>query len=401
MYSNLMIPNYLIGEFKSCTQIQYNGSLNIKSSKGIIWKFYYRLGRIVWASGGIHPFRRWRRQMAQYCPDFDVNKIQLGTESIAALHWDYQLLENLHKQNVIKREQIINITENVIAELLFDLAQQSNYDSMSCERSQAIILEEPMSLSRTDLSLRYVSDSWNSWAEAGLASFSPNLAPVLRKPEQLQQMLSTAAYNNFAKLMSGKYTLRDLSLRMKQDLLSVSRSLLPYVLKGIIELIEVNDLPLKFIPDKKSSIKTPKSETKLPLIACVDDSSQVCQIVKQIITSNNMNFIGVQNPVNILPTLIEQKPDLIFLDLIMPITSGYEICSQLRRVSAFANTPVIILTGNDGLFDRVRAKVVGSTDFMVKPVVADKVMAMVQKYLTHSQKDVLAVSESNLKLSYS
>jgi chemotaxis family two-component system response regulator PixG len=61
-----MIPNYLIGEFKSCTQIQYNGSLNIKSSKGIIWKFYYRLGRIVWASGGIHPFRRWRRQMAQY-----------------------------------------------------------------------------------------------------------------------------------------------------------------------------------------------------------------------------------------------------------------------------------------------------------------------------------------------
>jgi chemotaxis family two-component system response regulator PixG len=65
----------------------------------------------------------------------------------------------------------------------------------------------------------------------------------------------------------------------------------------------------------------------------------------------------------------------------MPVASGYEICTQLRRISHFSNTPVVILTGNDGLLDRVRAKVVGSTDFLTKPVAADRVMSIIRKYL--------------------
>jgi two-component system, chemotaxis family, response regulator PixG len=98
--------------------------------------------------------------------------------------------------------------------------------------------------------------------------------------------------------------------------------------------------------------------------------------------------------VQALPILIEHKPDLIFLDLVMPVASGYEICAQLRRISVFANTPVIILTGSDGLFDRVRAKLVGSTDFITKPVTAEKVMGIVRKYV---QAPSSASSPSNLQ----
>jgi len=79
--------------------------------------------------------------------------------------------------------------------------------------------------------------------------------------------------------------------------------------------------------------------------------------------------------------LLESKPGLIFLDLVMPIASGYEICSQIRRMSAFKNTPVVILTGNDGIVDRVRAKVVGASDFLSKPVNAEKVLAIARQYL--------------------
>ncbi|MEN2383839.1 MAG: hypothetical protein KA716_33190 [Gloeotrichia echinulata DEX184] len=50
-------------------------------------------------------------------------------------------------------------------------------------------------------------------------------------------------------------------------------------------------------------------------------------------------------------------------------------------MSAFTETPVIILTGSDGMFDRVRSKVFGATDFLTKPVVVDQVMAVLQKYL--------------------
>jgi chemotaxis family two-component system response regulator PixG len=93
-----------------------------------------------------------------------------------------------------------------------------------------------------------------------------------------------------------------------------------------------------------------------------------------------------------IATLLNRKPHIIFLDLVMPNTNGYEICTQLRKVSAFRDTPIIILTGNDGIIDRVRAKVVGASDFMGKPVDAEKVLAITNKYLKHLKNSSLVVS---------
>ena len=380
-HPELIVPNKLLDEFKSCTQLQYNGKLNIKSSKGHKWTFYYRLGRIVWATGGVHPFRRWRRHMAQHCPEIDVEKIRLRVEDISIDCWGYRLLEVLHEKQKIKRGQINFIVENTVTELLFDLAQQANFTSVSCDRNQEVILETPISFTNADMSLKQMQDSWKTWSAAGLANIYPDLAPVLRKPEQLQQLVSPSVYTNFVNFINGKYTLRDLAVKMKQSVFSVTRSLFPYILQKIIELVEVSDLPLPVTKGKNNSTPTKLKTSSSPLIACVDDSPQVCKMLEEILTSNGLRFIKIQDAVQALPTLIRDKPDLIFLDLMMPVANGYEICAQLRRVSAFANTPVIILTGNDGLLDRVRAKVVGSTDFVTKPVVADKVMGIVRKYL--------------------
>lgn len=380
IHPEMMVSSNLLDEFKTCTLLQYSGKLDIKTAKGHRWTFYYRLGRIVWATGGIHPFRRWRRHMAQYCPEVEIDKIQLRAEDTQIDYWDYRLLEILHEKQKIKREQINSIVESTIAELLFDLAQQANFTPISSDRNQDVILETPMSFTSADMSLKFMQDSWKTWSDAGLANFYPDHAPILRRPEQLESSVSPAVYKNFVTLMNGKYTLRDLSFKMKQTLMPVTRSLLPYILKGIVELIEVPDSPLK-ISDAKPNSTTPKASSSSPLIACVDDSPQVCQMLEQILVPNGFRFVKIQDPLQALPILIEHKPDLIFLDLVMPVASGYEICAQLRRVSVFAHTPIIILTGSDGLLDRVRAKVVGSTDFISKPVAADKVMTVVRKYV--------------------
>ena len=392
-----IISNNLVNEFKTCTQLQYNGKLNIKSSKGSQWTFYYRLGRIVWATGGTHPFRRWRRHMAQYCPQIDVDKLQLCLQDLSIDYWDYRLLEIFYKKQKIQREQINSIVDNTIAELLFDLAMQGNFASISCNRSQEVILETPMSFTSAEMSVKHMQNSWKIWSEAGLANFSPDLAPVLRRPEQLQQMVSPFVYKNLVNLINGKFTMRDLAVKMKQSVLPLTRSLLPYVLKGIIELVEVPDLPLGVTEVNNNSTTTQPQKQLAPLVACVDDSPQVCKMLEDIITSNGLRFVKIQDAVQALPILIQDKPDLIFLDLIMPVANGYEICTQLRRISAFANTPVIILTGSDGFLDRVRAKVVGSTDFLTKPVVADKVMAIVRKYLPTPSVSI-DKSKSNLEI---
>jgi chemotaxis family two-component system response regulator PixG len=115
-------------------------------------------------------------------------------------------------------------------------------------------------------------------------------------------------------------------------------------------------------------------------------------MLEQILTKNCIKAICIQDPVQALTKLIEHKPDLILLDLIMPVASGYEICAQVRRVSMFADTPIVILTGSDGLVDRVRAKVVGATEFISKPIVEDKLMGVVRKYLQHALLATQAVS---------
>ncbi|GAX35088.1 response regulator [Nodularia sp. NIES-3585] len=377
----IIISNNILDEFKTCTQLQYNGCLKVRSSKGHQWTFFYRLGRIVWAEGGSHPSRRWRRNMAQYCPQIDLDKLNLRREDLEINHWDYRILEILYKKQQIQREQIHSIIENTIAELLFDLAQKTNFVSVSCDRSQEVIIERPVSFTSADVFMKEMQDSCKTWSDAGLANFSPDLAPVVRQPEELAHHVSDSVYKKFVNLLNGKYTLRDLAVKIKQSIVTLTRSLLPYITTGIIELIEVPDLPLSVAAVKNNSVSRLVQKSTAPLVACIDDSPQVCETLEKIIVPHGVRLIKIQDAIQALPILIQGKPDLIFLDLIMPVANGYEICTQLRRISAFANTPVVILTGNDGLLDRVRAKMVGATDFISKPIAEDKIMGVVRKYL--------------------
>ncbi|KYC42490.1 two-component system response regulator [Scytonema hofmannii PCC 7110] len=378
----LLVSNtlLLLSEFKACTQLQFNGKLDIRNTEGQTWTFFYQLGRIVWATGGLHPLRRWYRQMARYCPDLNIQKIQLLLEDISKDDWDYRLLGNLYKTEKIQREQIKTIVENTIAELLFDAIQQANFASVSCERNPATVLEALFSSTGVDISMKLMQDSWQTWLETGLEMISPNLAPILKKPEQLQYQVSASIYKNFITLLNGKSTLRDLAVKMKQSVLPLTRSLFPYIQKGMIELIQVPDLPLQ-VSGNKNKLTVPSIKSTAPLIACVDDSPQVCQMLEGILLSHGLRCVKIEDSVQALPILIQSKPELIFLDLVMPVANGYEICGQLRRISIFADTPVIILTSSDGVFDRVRAKVAGCTDFITKPIVANKVIAIAQKYL--------------------
>lgn len=311
--------------------------------------------------------------------------------------WDYRLLENLYATQKITQEQITHIAESTIAELLFDIAQQTKLSSLSFDRNQQLILKSSLISTNGNILLKQMQECWHKWKEAGLVDFSPYLAPVLRKPEQLQRQVSPVVYKNLERLINGKYTLWDLAAKMKQNILSITRSLLLYIQQGIVDLIEVPDLRIPTNQVNKTYLVTEVKRENPPLIACVDDSLQVCKMLERIITSHGMRFIGIQNPLQALPMLIENKPDLIFLDLMMPVVNGYEVCNQLRRNSYFAKTPVVILTGSDGVFDRVRYKVFGATEFVTKPVEKHKIIAIVDKYLQPaSPVDNL----SNLAFSY-
>lgn len=102
--------------------------------------------------------------------------------------------------------------------------------------------------------------------------------------------------------------------------------------------------------------------------------------MEQIITNHGYRFIGISESMPAVPTLIKFVPDLVFLDIGMPSVNGYEICSLIKKVSKLRNIPIVILTSNDGIIDRVRARVVGANAFVTKPIDVDKIREILQKY---------------------
>jgi len=300
--------------------------------------------------------------------------------------WEYELLRLWVETKQISREQASQIITGIVCEILFDVTQAS----------QVIFLTEPNTPLKHQLVfldtrklVGEVEKKWLGWQKAKVADRLPNQAPVIKNLEKLRQQTSPASYQALVRLLNGSFTLRDIAINRKRDIVDIITLLLSYIQSGVVELHDIHDLPIP-IPNLPQAIAKPPvidtSNPNTPLIACVDDSPAVCQAMEKILSSAKYRFVAIQNPLRAIATLLARKPDLIFLDLVMPDTNGYEICAQLRKITSFRNTPIIILTGNDGVIDRVRAKVVGSSDFLAKPVDAETVLSVTYRHLKLSTK---------------
>ena len=367
--------------FATLRQQQFSGQIRLSASTGIEWTFYLFLGRLVYATGGDHATRRWFRQVAHYCPGLPLDKKSLSGELSQCLQrdslrcWEYQLLSHWHNQGEIAQKQAAQIISSVIVEVLFDITQVAKVFYKVCPE---VSLSQQLVLINSEQVIRKSDGLWKAWQEAKLADRSPNLAPIIRSPTELQKRTPESTWQILSKLLDGQHTLRDLGSRFNRDVVSVAQSLLPYVQAGLVGLNQVADVEA---PIKIRAIPQGPSFPESPLIACVDDSLAVCQSMEKILTKAGYQVVTTQDALRALALLLARKPDLIFLDLIMPNTNGYEICSHLRRLPAFRETPIIILTGNDGVIDRIRAKMVGASAFLSKPVQISVVLDLIKKQL--------------------
>ena len=372
--------------FESLKGSRFSGQLVIHNTEDCTWVIYLYLGRIVYASGGVHPVRRWRRHVIAYCPERLANaeELQIDLAKIAReeskISWEYQLLSAWIDRGKISREQATKVIKATVFEVLFDLAGAGN---ISYETKNDNLLTSRLILIDAQQLIKEVTLLRSAWQSAKITDCSPDLAPVITRPEELRNKTSAQVYQNLSQLLNGKQTLRDLSVGIKRDVVTVTRSLLPYIQLGLVQLTAVDDLaPPTSISTAQKLSKT--NSTSLT-IACIDDSPNVCQTMERIITDAGYQFVSEMDGLRAIAVLLIRKPDLIFLDLIMPNTNGYEICSQLRKLSHFKNTPIIILTGNDGIIDRVRAKIVGSTDFLGKPAKPEQILQLIDKYVVQKQ----------------
>jgi twitching motility two-component system response regulator PilG len=118
-----------------------------------------------------------------------------------------------------------------------------------------------------------------------------------------------------------------------------------------------------------------------PTIACIDDSSTVQRNVKLILESAGYQVLSLTDPLTTLSTLVREKPVLVLMDITMPNLDGYELCRMLRQCSALRGTPIVMLTGRDGLIDKMRARLVGASDYITKPFNAKTLTDVVTRFV--------------------
>lgn len=370
--------------------LRFSGQLAFTGSKEQQWVFYLYLGQIIYATGVTHPVRRWQRNLTIHCPQIPVHSTTWQRElanievSTLATCWEYQLLCLWVAQQKITREQAAKTIRAIVAEVLFDV-------SHAMPVTYQIKPDKPFSIELVlidvEQAIAEIQEIWQAWQNPLLVNYSPNKAPIIKQPEQLRKRRSAEVYQTLTKLLDGQHTLRDVAVETKRDVVAVTRSLLPCIQLRWVELTTIPDLPPPLpTPVGRGIPETPSIRTNStgPLIACVDDSPLVCKTMESLLTTAGYRFVAVNDPLRAIAILLTRKPDVIFLDLVMPNANGYEICEQLRKLSCFRNTPILILTGNDGFVDRFRAKVVGASDFLSKPVDAQKVLSVVRKHLEQS-----------------
>jgi twitching motility two-component system response regulator PilG len=120
-------------------------------------------------------------------------------------------------------------------------------------------------------------------------------------------------------------------------------------------------------------------------IMVIDDSSTIRRSAEIFLGQVGYQVILAEDGFDALAKINDYHPDLIFCDILMPRLDGYQTCALIKKSAKFRNTPVIMLSSKDGLFDRARGSIVGSNEYLTKPFTKDSLLKTVRNYTVQGE----------------
>jgi twitching motility two-component system response regulator PilG len=112
----------------------------------------------------------------------------------------------------------------------------------------------------------------------------------------------------------------------------------------------------------------------------VDDSPTVRKLVSMKLGKFGHRVITAVDGVDALAKMTEEIPDLILIDVAMPRIDGYQLCKLIKNNVTTQNVPIVMLSGKDGLLDKVRGKMAGASDYMTKPFEPETLLQTVNQH---------------------
>lgn len=135
-------------------------------------------------------------------------------------------------------------------------------------------------------------------------------------------------------------------------------------------------------------------------ILVVDDNPQNIAVLYEFLVESGFEVFVAENGHDALESAHEQSPDLILLDIMMPVMDGFEACQSLKNDPQTAFIPVIFITALTSTSDKVKGFQVGAVDYVTKPFQREEVIARVCTHLMVSklQKQLQVQNEKLIKL---
>jgi twitching motility two-component system response regulator PilG len=131
----------------------------------------------------------------------------------------------------------------------------------------------------------------------------------------------------------------------------------------------------------------PEGRSGPPLrVLVVDDSPTVRKLVAMALEKHGCVVVPAADGYEAADQMLRRPPDLILLDTTMPGMDGYQVCKLIKENPETSKIPVVMLSGKDGFFDKIRGRLAGSTAYITKPFKPETLIPVVEKYCRRSPR---------------
>jgi len=315
----------------------YTGQWQFETESGHRWLFYFRLGRLIWCEQLTHDKDPLFRYLQFYCPEREVQLTELEPD---VTEDKGKFLIDLYQRKFLNKDTLATIIMGIAKEFLFDIIQLNQTETILETQPSKEIPSSFPPLSEIDPILKAVERNWQEWQNAGLASYSPNLYPIIQNESSLKRELFS--------IMDGCQTLRELAWNTNQNLLDLANHLIPFINYGAITLSEKSSIKSNINKHKEANPVQLKSEKKVILEAIIKkfrgtnyleeplNYQTSIEEVKRLLQQGNtvklvINFYPQENITN---TLANQFFNNCLLTL--------QDCAEVEQVSDLKDSQLII-----------------------------------------------------------
>jgi two-component system, chemotaxis family, response regulator PixG len=408
-------PSNLLEQIASS---QGNGCLQV-THNSVEWEIYFNLGKLIYARHSLDPFERLERHLRRFSSEIPAltsavrTQVRLNFESEpqsnASICSDYLaicwLVEEAHLTSEQATQLLKDITQEVFESYLLLQEGAFQFKTSNDKYPKLCRFEVQPLVEECQQKLR-------DWQAMSAFISSPEQRPYFVSQSHAQQKLPLEKQEKLSKLLKG-FSFRQLAVLTKKDELKLAQGIYPLIKDKVVVLREpqppfdrlpkipasdaypiVVTEPTIVKPEREGAHKNTLSNVTLAnipqatgaqrtyKIVCIDDSPTILKEINRFLENYDLEIHAISDSGKALREIIRLKPDLLLMDVGMPTIDGYQLCRLIRNHSLFANTPIIMVTGNTGLIDRAKARIAGATDYMTKPFTQSDLVKMVFRHLT-------------------